>query len=93
MTSGWGPGDVASGEATQRTGEFRVRAQEAGGDRPLRVGSAVVLIRYVSAVLTLLCVAVAWVTGLANGVVLLATFFAAVFAWSVGALSRDFWSR
>jgi hypothetical protein len=51
----------------------------------------VVLVRYVSAVLTLLCVVVAWVTGLANGVLVLATIFAAVFAWSVGAFRASFW--
>lgn len=88
MTSGWGPGEAASGEAVERTGEFRDGVQGAGGDRPLHVGSAVVLIRYVSLVLTILCVIVVWVTLRANGVLLLATVFCVVFAWSCGVFSR-----
>lgn len=80
-----------TGVRGQRTGEFRVRAQEADGDRPLRIGSALPLIRLVSLLLTLLCVVVAWVTLRANGVLVLAAIFAVIFLWSCGVFTREFW--
>ncbi|GAA3948230.1 hypothetical protein GCM10022383_27500 [Microbacterium soli] len=70
------------GEPGQRTGEFRVRAQGTDGDQPLRTGSALVVIQYASLLLTVLCLVVVWVSMRANGVLLLATIFCAVFAWS-----------
>lgn len=92
MTSGWGPGRVASGEATARTGESRVQARGDGsGGRALRTGSALPLIQLVSLVLTLLCLAVVWVSMTANGVLVLATIFAVTFLWSCGVFSRAFW--
>lgn len=80
-----------AGVREQRTGEFRVRAQEADGDRPLRIGSALPLIRLASLVLTLLCVVVAWVTVRANGVLVLATVFAAIHLGSWGVFTRAWW--
>lgn len=58
----------------------------------MRRGSALVLIQYVSVLLALLCVVLAFIFGVANGLLVLATIFAAVFAWSVGAFNKGFWS-
>lgn len=52
-----------------------------------------VVIGMTSLNLTILCVALAFVAGVANGLLVLATIFAAVFAWAAGAFSRSFWSR
>lgn len=84
MTSGWGSG--------KRTGELRdqVRGDGSGG-RALRQGSALPLIRVASLVLTLLCVVLALAAGIANGLLVLATIFAAVFIWSVGGFTKQFW--
>lgn len=59
----------------------------------MSIGSARAVIATASAFLALLCVTAAFITGLANGVLLLATIFAAVYAWAVGAFNRDFWSH
>lgn len=58
----------------------------------MRIGSARVLIAMVALLFTLTCVAAAFVVGVANGLLILATVFAAIFAWSVGALRASFWS-
>lgn len=50
-----------------------------------------IVIRYASFLLTLLCVVLAVVAGAANGLLLLATIFAATFAWSVGFFNRAYW--
>ena len=50
------------------------------------------LIAWASGLLALLCVVLVVVTLRANGLLILATIFAAVFAWSVGAFNRNFWS-
>lgn len=42
--------------------------------------------------LTILCVVLAFIFGVANGLLLLATVFGAGFAWAAGAFSRNFWS-
>lgn len=86
MTSGMGAGE--------RTGEFRGQVRGGGsGGRSLRRGSALTLIAWVSALLTLLCVVLAFVAGVANGLLLLAMIFAATFTWSVGGFQAHFWSR
>lgn len=54
-------------------------------------GSARPLIAWAALVLTLLCVVLAVVVGRANGLLVLATVFAVVFAWAVGAFTRWFW--
>lgn len=54
-------------------------------------GSAMPLIRWASGLLTLLCVVLAVITGVANGLLVLATIFAAVFAWANGAFTSGFW--
>lgn len=41
--------------------------------------------------LTILCVVLAFFAGVANGLLILATLFSAVFAWAAGAFSRSFW--
>lgn len=56
-------------------------------------GSARPLIAWIALLLTLLCVVLAVVTLRANGLLVLALIFAAVFTWAVGAFSRGFWSR
>lgn len=56
------------------------------------VGTARVLIGMAAFMLTLICVVAAFVVGVANGLLVLATIFAAVFAWSVGAFNKGFWS-
>lgn len=60
---------------------------------PARLGSALPLIRLASGLLTVLCLVVVWVTLTANGVLLLATVFAAIFLWSFGVFTRAFWAR
>ncbi len=54
-------------------------------------GSARPVIAAASFLLTLLCVVLAVFAGVANGLLVLATIFAAVFAWAVGAFRRGFW--
>lgn len=71
-----------------RTGDSRVRAQGPAGERPLRIGSALPLIRLASGLLMVLCLVIVWVTLTANGVLLAATIFAAIFLWSFGVFSR-----
>lgn len=56
-------------------------------------GSARPLIAWVALLLTLLCVVLAVVTVRANGLLVMATIFAAVHAWAVGAHKKNFWSR
>lgn len=46
------------------------------------------LIRLASGLLMVLCLVVVWVTLTANGVLLAATIFAAIFLWSFGVFSR-----
>lgn len=84
MTSGaWGSG-IPSGEGTP-TGESVTSERRTPGDAaPLRTGSARPLIALASALLTLLCVALAFVFGVANGLLILATIFVVVHAWALG---------
>lgn len=65
-----------------------------GTDAPA-TGSARIVIGMAALVLTLLCVVLACVVGLSNGLLVLALIFAAVYAWAAGAFARDghFWSR
>lgn len=93
MTSGaWGsgmpPGDGAP------IGESVTSGRGTSGDAaPARTGSARVVIGMASLNLTILCVVLAFIAGAANGLLVLATVFAVVFAWAIGAFSRGFWSR
>lgn len=82
-----------AGAREQRTGEFRARAQGSAGEPALRIGSALPLIRLASGLLTALCLVIVWVSMTANGVMVIATIFAAIFLWSIGAYTRGFWSR
>ena len=86
MTSGsWGSGTP--------TGEGAPTGRRAAGDNaPSRIGSARVVIGMASLNLTILCVVLAFIAGVANGLLVLATLFAAVFAWAAGAFSRSFWT-
>lgn len=84
---------MVSGETAVRTGDSRVRAQGSAGEPALRVGSALPLIRLASGLLMVLCLVVVWVTLTANGVLVAATVFAAIFLWSCGVFSRSFWAR
>lgn len=54
-------------------------------------GSARPLIAWVSLLLALLCVLLAFLAGIDNGLLVLATVFAVIFAWAVGAFTRAFW--
>lgn len=54
-------------------------------------GSARPIIAWASGLLTLLCVALAFVAGVANGLLLLATIFAAIAIWALGGFSRQLW--
>lgn len=49
------------------------------------------LISWASALLTLLCVVLALVVGVANGLLVLATVFVAIFTWSVGGFKASSW--
>lgn len=55
------------------------------------IGSARPLIAWASLLLTAVCLLVVVVTMRANGILVLATLFAAVFAWAIGAFTRSFW--
>ena len=55
------------------------------------IGSARVVIAAAAFLLALLCVVLAFVAGVANGLLILATVFAVIFAWAVGALRASFW--
>ncbi len=48
-------------------------------------------LRWASGMLALLCVVLAFVAGVANGLLLLATIFAGVLAWSCGMFTAGFW--
>ncbi|WP_141651292.1 hypothetical protein [Microbacterium sp. 3J1] len=84
MTSGsWG-----SGEPTGERAE--VDRGSAGAAAPA-TGSARIVIGMAALNLTILCVVLACFAGVANGLLVLATIFAAVFAWAAGAFTRSFW--
>lgn len=84
MTSGsWGSGEPTGDGAEVDRGS-------AGAAAPA-TGSVRVVIGMASLNLTILCVVLACFAGVANGLLVLATLFAAVFAWAVGAYSRSFW--
>jgi len=86
MTSGsWGSGTPTGDRASAGRGSAGEQP------RPDRIGSARVVIGMASLNLTILCVVLAFVAGVANGLLVLATIFAAVFAWAAGAFSRSFW--
>lgn len=57
-----------------------------------RTGTARVVIGMASFFLTVLCVVLAFVFGVANGLLVLATVFLGVFIWAVGAYRSTFWS-
>lgn len=57
------------------------------------IGTARVVIASASAFLLLLCVALAVVFGVANGLLVLATVFLGVFAWAVRAHDASCWKR
>lgn len=80
----WGSGSAA-GAVEQTRGDGSSAERCTPGDvAPLRTGSARPLIALASAVLTLLCVALAVALGVANGLLLLATIFVVVHAWALG---------
>lgn len=80
----WGPGRPSGDGQESARGTV-------GTDAPATPkGSALTLISYASFLLTLLCVVLAFMVGVANGLLLLATIFAAVFAWSVGFFNRAY---
>lgn len=85
MTSGsWGSGEpTGEGAPTER--------RTAGDNAPLRTGSARITIGLAALMLTLLCVVLACIAGVTNGLLVLATIFAATFAWAIGAFSGTFW--
>lgn len=54
-------------------------------------GSARPLIAWLALLAALLCVVLAFVGRVDNGLMVLATVFAVIFAWAVGAFTRAFW--
>lgn len=70
-------------------------APTASGDQAARPSSAIGTVRPIialgSLVLTLLCVALAFVAGTRNGLLLLASIFLAVHIWALGAHRIAFW--
>lgn len=60
-------------------------------ERPAAIGTARVIIAVAALFLTLLCVVLAFIAGVDNGVMVLATVFLVVFIWAVGAHRRAFW--
>ena len=59
-----------------------------------RTGSARPIIAWAALMLTLLClVPVFTVTHNRDGLLLLATIFGLVYAWALGAFTKQFWSR
>lgn len=85
MTSGaWGSGlPTGDGAPTER--------RTAGDNAPLRIGTARVTIAAVAMFLTLFCVGLAIGYGVANGLLVLATIFAAAYAWAIGAFTKRYW--
>lgn len=85
MTSGaWGSG-MPTGEGAP------AERRTAGDNAPLRMGTARVTIAAVAMFLTLLCVGLAVGFRVANGLLVLALIFAAVYAWAVGAFTKRYW--
>lgn len=86
ISRGWGTGE-SHGDGTG------VACGTVGADAAAAPkGSALTLIAWTSGLLTLLCVVLSLIFMVANGLLILATVFAAIFAWSIGAFSRSFWS-
>jgi len=86
MTSrSWGPGKAPG------VGRESARGTVGTDAAATPIGSARPVIAWASFVLTLLCVVLAVLAGVANGLLLLATIFAATFAWSVGCFNRAYW--
>ena len=56
------------------------------------IGTARVVIATAAAVLLLLCVTLAAIAGVANGLLLGATICLAVFLWAIGAHRAAFWN-
>lgn len=87
MTSG-------AGVPEQRTGEFRDVGRDGGTGVPVvssRQGSARPLIAVASLLLTVLCLVLVVVRMQADGVLILATVFAGVHVWAIGAHRKSFW--
>lgn len=84
----WGPGK-APGD-----GQESARGTVGTDAAATPIGSARVLIAWVSLMLTLLCVVLVFaVTRNRDGLLLLATIFFLVHAWAVGAFTKTLWSR
>ncbi len=62
------------------------------GEHAPATGSARVVLGLLFLWLTILCVVLAFIFGVANGLLVLATVFAVGFAWAAGAFSSSFWS-
>lgn len=74
------------------TGDWAPTERRTAGDNaPLRIGTARVTIAAVAMFLTLLCVGLAVALQVANGLLVLATIFAAAYAWAIGAFNKRFW--
>lgn len=86
MTSGaWGSGaPTGDGAEVDRGG---------AGEHAPATGSARIVIGMAALLLTLLCVVLAFVAGVSNGLLLLAMIFGSVYAWAIGAFTKYFWSR
>ena len=87
MTSGVGTPGQAPGD-----GPTKVDRGSMGIAAPA-TGSARVVIGMASLWLTLICVAITFITWSVNGVTLLGTIFFAVFIWAIGAHRAAFWSH
>lgn len=83
----WGSGSPAGDSGTSDGGTAGESVAA------IRQGSAWALLQWSSGLLALLCVVLAVVALQANGLLVLATIFAATFAWSVGAFRSGYWSR
>lgn len=90
----WGSGSPAGG-GKGTSGALPTSDGGTAGESvaAIRQGSAWALLQWSSGLLALLCAVLAVVALQANGLLVLATIFAAIYIWSVGAHQSTFWSR
>lgn len=86
MTSGAGAPETPHGD------EVSSGRGSAGESSPDPTGGARIVIGMAAMMLSLLCVVLAFIFGVANGLLVLATIFAGVFFWAIGAYHRAFWA-
>lgn len=90
----WGLGSPAGDPGTTGRGTVGTDAPTTSDPTPrtsAAIGTVRPIIALSSLVLTLMCVALAFVAGTRNGLLLLATLFLAVHIWALGAHRLAFW--